>query len=229
MAAEVAMDEQQKAFGVEVRIDARLQRVWAALTDPDEIRRWHGWDDEGLDDEIRYIYVDHATPEAPDRLVLEDDAIGAPQTIELQPDGAATVVRVTRPGPEGEGYDIIEEGWRSFFQQMRHYLERHPGEDRRTVFLMGKAVAADLTAALGDKLAGRPWFESTFQRGIATDDYGSGLVVLSAQEPLTSDRPGAVHITLTTHGLDDAAFTAAHDDWWTWWSSHVEKPEATVG
>jgi hypothetical protein len=221
------MDE-HKAFRVEVTIDAPRDRVWAALTDPAEIRRWHGWDDPGLDAEIQYIYVDHATPEAPERLVLEDETIGPTQIIEVVPDGATTIVRVTREGPAGDGYDIIEEGWLSFFQQMRHYLERHPDEERRTVFLMGRAVAADLTAALGEKLPGRPWFDGTFQRGIATDDYGGGLVVLSAQEPLTSDRPGTVHITLTTHGLDDHTFTTTHNDWWSWWSSVVEKPEASV-
>jgi hypothetical protein len=41
-------------------------------------------------------------------------------------------------------------------------------------------------------------------------------------------RRGAVHITLTTHGLDDATFAATREDWWSWWSSQVDYPRLAI-
>ena len=113
----------------------------------------------------------------------------------------------------------------SLFEQMREYLALRPDENRRTIFLEGKAVASKLSGALQKKLPERPWCEERFQRGIVTDQCGDALVVLATRETLDSDRRGAVHITLTTHGLDDDRFAAARDDWWSWWSSHVDSPQ----
>jgi uncharacterized protein YndB with AHSA1/START domain len=44
----------------EVEVAAPADAVWRALREPAEIRRWFGWDYEGLDEEIRQIFVDGA-------------------------------------------------------------------------------------------------------------------------------------------------------------------------
>jgi hypothetical protein len=116
----------------------------------------------------------------------------------------------------------------SLFEQMRLYLECRSDEGRRTIFLRGKAAASTLSAALHERLPAPAWHEDSFQRGVLTDEYGGSLVVLATQETLDSDQVGAVHITLTTHGLDDDGFAAARAEWWAWWSSHVRDGELVV-
>jgi hypothetical protein len=117
---------------------------------------------------------------------------------------------------------------KSPFERMQESLERYSADRRRTMFLDGKAVAAALSGALQERLPGTPWYEDQFQRGMITDEQGDSLVVLATRETLDSDRRGAVHITLTTHGLDDDAFAAAREDWWSWWSSQVDFPELAI-
>jgi hypothetical protein len=113
----------------------------------------------------------------------------------------------------------------SLVERMREYLEGYSADRRRTIFLDGKAVAAALSGALQERLPGTPWYEDQFQRGMVIDQRGDSLVVLATRETLDSDRRGAVHITLTTHGLEHDAFAAAREDWWSWWSSQVESPQ----
>jgi hypothetical protein len=116
----------------------------------------------------------------------------------------------------------------SLFDQMQESLERHSTQRRRTIFLDGKAAAAAVSGALQQRLPGAPSHEDRFQRWMVTDEQGDSLLVLATRETLDSDRRGAVHITLTTHGLDDAAFATAREDWWSWWSSQVESPQLVI-
>jgi hypothetical protein len=117
---------------------------------------------------------------------------------------------------------------KSLCERMQVSQKRHAAERRRTIFLDGKAAAAALSGALQERLPGPPWYEDHFQRGMVTDERGDSLVILATRETLDSDRRGAVHITLTTHGLDDDAFAAAREDWWSWWSSQVDAPELAI-
>jgi uncharacterized protein YndB with AHSA1/START domain len=144
---------------VELAIAAPVEEVWRALRDPAEIRRWFGWDYEGLDEEIRFIFVREA--KADDEAHVLDGGDGG--TIALEEQGDRTVVRVTRAAPAGgwEGvYDEINEGWLTFMQQLRFYLERHPGQERRT----------EHVATSGDE-----WFSSPNQRG---EVRGDGALVI---------------------------------------------------
>ena len=59
-----------KPFRVEVEVDAPRDVVWRELTEPERIRHWFGWEYDGLDDEIKFIFVDHAKPVPPDRIEL---------------------------------------------------------------------------------------------------------------------------------------------------------------
>lgn len=114
------------------------------------------------------------------------------------------------------------------FERMQHHLERHAGRERRTIFLDGKAVAVALAGALRERIPGTPWYEDQFQRGMIANEESESLVILATRETLDSQRPGPVHITLTTHGLDDATFAAARENWWSWWTARVDSPQLAV-
>jgi uncharacterized protein YndB with AHSA1/START domain len=224
-------DQPAKPFRIEVVVEAPRDVVWRALTDPGEIRRWFGWDYDGLEEEIRFIFVDHAKPAAPDRIELEDGGPG--QTIELEADGPRTIVRVVRPGPLEQAdwdelYDDMEEGWHMFFQQLRHYLERHPGEDRRTLFLSGEARPSEVLAAVESELPGERWYDGRHQCGIATEELGGGLaIVVAAAQPLDSGERGRMSVTLTSYGLDDEAFASARGEWEARWAELAEEAKVS--
>lgn len=170
---------------VEVSIQAPLQRVWGALRDPAEIRRWHGWESPALDEEIDIIYRRTATISDTD-FTLETGA----GRFELEPLGEATVVRICRPAPEGspgwEGVvDEINEGWLSFVQQLRFYLERHAGRPRRSVRVQHVRQLP----------TGEVFFTSAHQTGLVLDD--AALLVISPQ-----------HMTLNAYGMDEGDFAS---------------------
>lgn len=148
---------------VEVVIAAPVETVWRALRDPAEIKRWFGWAYDELDEEIRYIFVEHST--ADDQAHVLDGGPGG--TIALEAQGDRTVVRVTRAAPAGSWdgvYDEVNEGWLTFIQQLRFYLERHPGEDRRTLHVPA---------------SGEEWFSAENQRGEVRED---GALVIRTRE-----------------------------------------------
>lgn len=234
------MTERSDPVLVEVTLSAPADAVWRALRDPATIRRWFGWEYEGLDDEIRQIFVDEVAEasDADRTLVWPGDS-----RFTVEERGGGSLLRVTRPAPaEGatwdEVYDDISEGWITFVHQLRFLLERHPGEDRQTVFLSGQgapgvtdpvealglgAVAAlaagtrfAALTATGEELAGDVWFRSPFQLGLTVDGWGDGLLVLGTV-PGGPDRPAGAMAVLTTYGLDDEAFAAVERRWTGWW------------
>lgn len=154
---------------VEVVIAAPVETVWRALRDPAEIRRWFGWEYEGLEEEIRFIFAEASTADD-DAHVLDGGPGGV---IALEPRGDQTVVRVTRAAPAGSWdgiYDEVNEGWLTFFQQLRFYLERHPGQERRTVHV-----------ATG----GEEWFRSEHQVGTVRED--GSLVIRTRERVIVSE------------------------------------------
>jgi hypothetical protein len=149
----------------EVEVAAPVETVWRALRDPAEIRRWFGWDYEGLDEEIRFIFVEHST--ADENAHVLDGGEGG--TIALEAQGDRTVVRVTRAAQEGV-YDEINEGWLTFVQQLRFYLERHPGQERRTVHV---------------PTGGEEWFRTENQVGTVRED--GSLVIRMRERVIVSE------------------------------------------
>ena len=91
---------------VEVTIAAPIDAVWRALRDPAEIRRWFGWEYDGLDDEIQFIFFQES--KADDDAHVLDGGEGGALALEARGDG--TLVRVTRAAP-ADGYDEVNEGW----------------------------------------------------------------------------------------------------------------------
>jgi hypothetical protein len=184
-----------KPFHIEVTVDAPRDVVWREVSEPEKIRHWFGWDYDGLEDEIEHIFVTHATLHPPDRIDLGD------HTIELVELGDRTLIRVIKPG-DADGWDgvygDIEEGWITFFNQLKHRLERHPSSVRRMI--VSKAPAFP-------ELEGEPWHESPFQRGVDVD--GSLAVVFGKPD-------GDQTLLVTTYDLDDPAFAEAQRRWDSW-------------
>lgn len=171
---------------VEVRIDAPMRRVWAALRDPDEIRRWHGWECPELDEEIDIIYRQGATVSDAARSL---DTGGAGRFV-LEPGDAATVVRIHRPAPAGRAswdgiVDEINEGWLTFVQQLRFYLERQRGCPRRSARMQRKEPLP----------CGEVFFKTAHQTGIVLED--NALLVASQQ-----------HMVLNAYGMVEHEFAS---------------------
>jgi hypothetical protein len=238
---------------IEVTIGSPIATVWEHLRDPELIARWHGWDFDGLDEEIDFIYCQHAR-EGETPYVLESRGGPAPGSFELgdrfdlREEDGATVVRVTR-GPKGTDpdwdamYDDITQGWVSFLAQLRFALESAPSAVRRTVFLSSGPAAAvrELLGVsglvAGDPYAvaptprlilqGRVWFDTAEQTGLTVEAYGPGVVVLADR---TGDGPGRATSSMaivSTYGLDDDDFAAVESAWVTWWTEHHDAEVVT--
>jgi hypothetical protein len=200
-----------KPFRVEVEVDAPRDVVWRELTEPERIRHWFGWEYDGLDDEIRFIFVEHARPVPPDRIELVQDGV-----TELIPLGDRTLIRVVKPGDldAAEWKDVygdIEEGWITFLHQLRYRLARG-GRTRRMLVLTGSAVPSSA------QLDGTPWHESRYQRGVEAD---GSLVVVGFKAPLSSDEPSDGMLLVTTYDLSDEQFAAVERRWTSWWDELV--------
>jgi hypothetical protein len=187
-----------KPFSIEVTVDAPRDVVWRAVSEPERIRHWFGWDYDGLEDEIQHIFVEHATLVAPERIDLGDHAI------ELEDLGEKTLIRVIKPG-DAEGWDgvygDIEEGWITFFNQLRHRLERHPSSSTRRM-IVRKATLPSLP-----ELPGEPWHAGAFQRGADVD----GSLAIVFRKPDSGDSMLLVTV------YDDADLSAAEQRWDAWW------------
>ena len=162
---------------VEVAIAAPPERIWRALREPAELRRWHGWDADNLDEEVEQIYGAEAKEDGR-TLILRGTEIevGADGTVRFR-------MTAGRDDPVwGEWYDEIVAGWTTFAQQLRFALERHPGQDRVAHYLQGPQPRPEVGPsgsryAVGG-LTGEVWFRSADQLGLTVDQWGDGLLVL---------------------------------------------------
>jgi hypothetical protein len=198
-----------KPYEVEVSVDAGRDVTWEAVTQPGVLRQWFGWDYDGLDAEIRQIFIDEATLWAPERMGWADGS-----TLEVSGDDERARVRVARDGtgPGGpERYDAIEEGWRAFLIQLRFLLTHRPRGPRRTLYLTGQTTGRQaLTLVDGE-------WERSGARVAWTVDGDGHLVVLSTHVPLDDPAPTRAEVIVSTYGRDDAAFQTYRADWSKRW------------
>jgi len=219
-----------------VTVAAPVDTVWDALRDKDKIRHWHGWEADGLDDEIDLIYFNHMTEDAAARTlgVQEGDQI------RLEPDGDGTRVTLTR-APRGVNpdwdayYDDITEGWTTFLHQLRFAVERQPGAPRRTVFLSGhnknnRSLVDDLglgdsrVTLVGEDVEAEVWYRSAHQLGVALNVWGDGLLVVSSIGPTEAKPDGVAMAILSTYGLSDSTMDDLTTRWRTWWTERYGPP-----
>jgi len=231
---------------VSVGIAAAPDAVWAALREPEQLQRWFGWDYDGLDAEIRQIFVESAIEgvDGDSRTLTWHDG----DLVTVAPAGDRTTLTITRRGAASavpdDRPDQIEEGWLQFAQQLRFVLEREPQGARRTVaaidldggpvgvgpvYRLGVAASDgvpvgghwEVTRDLGtasETVGGSLWYRAHFQAGY-TVVAPAGEALLVVQRVPVSQRPphGRVSLVLSTYGLDDEAFGEVQRLWTTWW------------
>lgn len=236
---------------VDITISAPIESVWEALRDPKLIETWFGWEAESLDEEIKFIFVDHATADAERRVVQFGEWDGVSDAIELTETATGTRLRLMRSGGaplDWDGvYEDIREGWVNFFQQLRLALELHEGEKRRTIYLSGAARpgVGEPSAALGlDGPAayrpGRPysaalapglnlrglvWYTTHYQTALLVEQFGNGLMVVSDMGVSPKRPHGGGSVLITTYGLSDSEFSALEAQWRGWWDERYGKTE----
>lgn len=172
---------------IALTLSSSLDEAWRHLREPELIRRWFGWDYDGLEEEIALIFLQEVVEGEHEIHWTDGDRI------ELFPQGTRTVMRVHRES-RGE-YDPIAEGWISFAQQLRFALEHHPGEPRATLRLTGGRPRQELP--------GTPYFSSANQAGAVVD--GALLVVVTELD-------GSTSMTLSAYG--EAPDEARWRGWW---------------
>jgi hypothetical protein len=223
--------------------------VWNALRDHAQLRRWFGWDAEGLADEIEDIFVTHAVPSEDERTLGFDDIS---DRFELEERGPEETVLRLLGEPVGDDYDGMLEGWLTFVAQLRFAIERHPGKERRTLYLTGSAATApqrtvmsalgvpDLAtrAAVGDRyevrdaggevsISGEVWARSERQTAITVGD-GTGLLVATELPPDERPPHGGATALITSFGLQDDDFQRVRQSWTGWWQARYSSVTATV-
>ncbi len=236
---------------VDTVIHAEPEVVWPALREPALVARWFGWDYDGLDAEIVQIFVDGATADEAARTVTWPDG----DRFELEPEDGATRLRVVRAQHDPDAvvgvYDPVDEGWITFAQQLRFALERHPGQDRRTVSALGLGlgphdapllehlglrllgddpVGAPYEVARGDgsTFSGEVFFQTDLQIGLTVAEEDDALLVVARTPPSAAPPDGEVMLILSVYGADDARLAEVEKRWTSWWSDD-EDPTAEPG
>ena len=208
-----------KPYDVEISVAVGRDQVWETVTQPPVIRQWFGWDYDGLESEIKQIFVDQATFLAPERMGWADGSY-----LEVTGDDKRSTVRAVRgepPARHPERYDAIEEGWKAFLIQLRYLLEESPQGLRRTLYLTGTVSGRRALT-----LAGGDWTRVGTRVAWTVD--ADRLVVVSARRPLDNPDADRIEIIVSTYGVDDAAFDTYRAAWSARWAQLARDATVTV-
>lgn len=230
---------------VEILVAAPIDIVRKAISQPPEIARWFGWNYPNLLADIEMMWTGHVIDSAGRELSSPD----MPDRFTLEPLGDQTIVRVIRSAPAADGwsgiYDDMVEGWITFFQQLKFVLERHRGEDRRTLYLNGRAKDAgtpnpidalglsqlwvvpngeryQVRAATGDTLEGTIHYRTPYQLGLTVSGWGDGLLIANVRPKTAKSAHGGGTLLLSTYGASDKTFADLRERWAAWWTKTYE-------
>lgn len=218
----------ERTIEMTMEIDAPTGAVWRALTDARELVRWFplkaeieprvggrywmSWGDE-YDGESR---IEIFEPERRLRTTWPSMTKKEGRPIELAVDyhlegrEGRTALRLVHSG-FGRGanwddeYEGVHTGWMFELRSLRHYLQRHPGQDRQALFLVGP----------GSRLTGAEVWERVVRDGFGIPDprnlvegdrysfpVGEGTVF---EGTVLDSRPSR-QLAVTVDGLHDGIF-----------------------
>jgi uncharacterized protein YndB with AHSA1/START domain len=220
-----------RSVEAEVRIDVPVERVWEALTDAGELVRWFPLEARvkpGVGGEYWMSWKNEFEGasrilawEPPRRLLTSwgevdgNEASGQRTEYRLEARGGATYLRVVTSGfPEDPSWDGwvegTQRGWIFELFSLKHYLERHPGEEREVLYLRRRTSLPRQEA----------WQRLTGPDGLAPEDFGG--VVVDASPPaqyaaLAESPPGLLRISMEPchdgpDGLDVTLWLSAWGD-----------------
>jgi uncharacterized protein YndB with AHSA1/START domain len=179
---------------VRMEINAPVDAVWRALTDPTELIRWFpleakiepgaggriwtAWGDAHRNGEEIVIWEPNRRLKTVRRsdtfseALHGDDAARIPITIDYQLEGkgGTTILRLVHSGFQrgtrwDEEYDGTRRGWGFELRGLRHYLERHRGTPRRAAWVR-VGIDIDLVEA---------WSRLFGPKGLAAEGSLSGV------------------------------------------------------
>jgi uncharacterized protein YndB with AHSA1/START domain len=165
MSADTPRREEKKIVK-QIEIDAPVEAVWRALSNPAELTRWFPLEasvEPGEGGKLSLSWGpgwEISSPievwEPNRRLKTAGQMVSVEWTLEAR--GGKTIVTITQSGFltgadwEQEFYDSTDYGWRFMLVNLRHYLERHAGQPRLVAWSRYKSSLA--REAIHEKLTG---------------------------------------------------------------------------
>ncbi|HKO58813.1 MAG TPA: SRPBCC domain-containing protein [Thermoanaerobaculia bacterium] len=198
-----------KKIEKEVIIKATPEEVWRALTAAEELKRWFPLDARvtpGPGGAIMFSFgegmewespIDVWEPNRHLRTVSEYGAQKMAVDYYLEGRGGETVLRFVHSGFADDAWDdeldTMSAGWATFLANLRHYLERHPGQPRTVAYYRHPVVELDRETAFARVLEA---MNIRRDGNRYTSDWGSGDILV--------DRP-PINFTGTVEKWDDAS------------------------
>ena len=179
-----------------VEIDAPPERVWRALTDARELERWFPLEAKVEPGEGGTIYMSWKNEfegtsnilawEPPRHLRTSWDWGGQVTDYLLEGEGGRTVLRVVTSGfPEGASWDDWIEGtrrgWAFELASLKHYLERHAGEERGVVYVRRRVTLP--AGEAWERLVGPDGLDARWLEGRRFDDEPPVQVAAVVDDP----------------------------------------------
>lgn len=239
------MQAPREVISVDVPVD--FETAWAHVRDPGLIRRWWGWDHEGLDHDIERTFLREATVQRPDPQ-LPVAWLHWHNNDRLEVRGGLSrrhsTVLVRRPDhlllASYDGVrDEVDEQWITWLHQLRFALTEHFGQERRSFAVHGLAGerqdrilyqaglygargtpvggAVEIRRPDGSIAGGRLEYSTPHQFGVRLRGHGDSLLVVQLLPPASRPPRGSVNVFWSVWGLEGSDLAAAEDRWASWW------------
>lgn len=226
----------------EVAIEAAPERVWRALAEARELERWFPLEARVEPGEGGEIFMSWRNEYAGTSRILRwephrrltiswggldgsEDSAQVTDFLLLGKEGRTLLRVVTSGFPDEASWDDWVEGtrhgWRFELASLRHYLERHPGEEREVVYLrrrvpLSRSEAWDrLFRSVGSRpLGGEPFVEEApWQYAAVVDDPPEGLLRLTVEPCVTGEDALDATLFLSAWGGHRSRLEELKEEW----------------
>ena len=245
---------------VAIDIPVPVATLWPYLREPRLVHRWFGWDDAGLDAEIQELF--EVEPHEAQDVVAgttvhtltwpHHDVLTARST----ESPGHTQLSVTRRSHDGTSSfdgirDDVDEGWIAFVHQLAFAVTVHPGEERRTLSVVGLGAGERGDRLLdraglggigrvpvgghvqarrpdGTLLGGTLAYRAPMQLGIRLHGITESFLVVMETPAAASPPHGTISAIMSTYGLDDVTFAEVRERWDHWWAAAMPRGASRV-